>query len=314
MKGIIKGIVASLAIAISTNVIAKDITIGAILLDTKGEWMSEVMHGMKKAGEDLDIKVKIVDSSGDLAKEASLMDNFIAQGVDAITISPQNDDASAAAFDRAINSNIPVVTWNSKVNSKNMKYFVGVNNYDLGKETGTVAVKYINENMGGKAKIAVLGTSKYSVGIERVNGFLDQVKKLPGVEIIAKQDAEYQELGLTVTEAILQAHPETEMIWAWNLTSMLGAYAAVNSRGLDKIVMMGTDMSLDVARFMLKDSSVLKAVTTQQPFEIGYQAVTNAHQLATKGETKAEVLVPLRTYISDNPSELDEYIKSRDYL
>ncbi|RKF19788.1 sugar ABC transporter substrate-binding protein [Alginatibacterium sediminis] len=314
MNGLVKGILASLIIASSSAAIAKDVTIGAILLDTKGEWMSEVMHGMKQAGEDLNIKVRVADSSGDLAKEASIMDNFVAQGVDAITISPQNDEASAAAFDRAVNSGIPVVTWNSKVNSENMKYFVGVNNYDLGKETGEVAVRYINENMGGNAKIAVIGTSKYSVGLERVNGFLDQVTKLPGVEIVARQDAEYVELGMSVTEAILQAKPETDMIWAWNLTSMLGAYAAVKTQGLDDMVMMGTDMSLDVARFMQEEGTFLKAVTTQQPFEIGYQAVTNAYELATKGETKSEVLVPLRTYVSGTPAELKEYIESRDYL
>ncbi|WP_413110290.1 sugar ABC transporter substrate-binding protein [Thaumasiovibrio sp. DFM-14] len=313
MRGILKGMMV-VAVAMSANVMAKDVTIGAILLDTKGEWMSEVMHGMKKAGEDLSVNVRIADSNADLAKEASIMDNFVVQQVDAITISPQNDEASAAAFDRAVNSGIPVVTWNSKVNSDNMKYFVGVNNYDLGKETGKVAVDYIQKHMDGKAKIAVIGTSKYSVGIERVNGFLDQVTTLPGVEVVARQDAEFQETGMSVTEAILQAQPDTDMIWAWNLTSMLGAYAAVNARGASDIIMMGTDMSLDVARFMQQKNTVLKAVTTQQPFEIGYQAVQNAYELATKGKTDDEVLVPLKTYVSSEMSELKDYIDSRDYL
>ena len=195
---------------------AKDVEIGAILLDTKQEWFAEVIEGMKKAGVDLKAKVKILSSDSDVAKELALVDDLIAQQVSAISISPQSDTASVPAFERAVAAGIPVVTWNSKVNSPKSKYFVGVNNYDLGKNTGEFAVDYIKNKLGGKAKIVVIGTSKYSVGIDRVRGFVDQIKTLPGIEIVAKQDAEFKELGLSVTESILQAHPETQIIWCWN--------------------------------------------------------------------------------------------------
>lgn len=293
---------------------AEEIEVGAILLDTRGEWMSEVIHGMEAAGEELDVKVRVVDSNGDLSKEASLIDNFIARQVDAITLSPLSDESSIAAFERAIDADIPVVTWNSKVNTLMSNYFVGVNNYDLGKQTGEVAVNYINNEMGGKAKLAVIGTHKYSVGLERVNGFMDQVKDLPGVELVANQDAEYVELGLTVTENILEANPDVDLVWAWNLTSMLGAYAAIDAKSGDKPTLMGTDMSLDVARYMQNEDSFLVAVTTQQPYEIGRQAIYRAVDLVKTGSTETEVLVPLKTYLADDKTSLIEYIESREYL
>ncbi|MCZ2722960.1 substrate-binding domain-containing protein [Marinomonas sp. 15G1-11] len=293
---------------------AAKLEVGAILLDTRGEWMSEVIHGMEAAGEELDVKVRIVDSNGDLSKEASLIDNFIARQVDAITLSPLNDESSIAAFERAVDAGIPVITWNSKVNSPKSKYFVGVNNYDLGKKTGEVAVEYIKNEMDGKANLAVIGTHKYSVGLERVNGFLDQVKALPGVKIVANQDAEYVELGLTVTENILEANPDVNLVWAWNLTSMLGAYAAIDSKQDNKPMLMGTDMSLDVARYMENDNSFLLAVTTQQPYEIGRQSIYRAVDVAKAGQTDSEVLVPLKTYHSNDKQSLKEYNESRDYL
>jgi ABC-type sugar transport system substrate-binding protein len=293
---------------------AKDVEIGAILLDTKQEWFAEVIEGMKKAGVDLKAKVKILSSDSDVAKESALVDDLIAQQVSAISISPQSDTTSVPAFERAVDASIPVVTWNSKVNSPKSKYFVGVNNYDLGKNTGAFAVDYIKNKMGGKAKIVVIGTSKYSVGIDRVRGFVDQIKTLPGIEIVAQQDAEFKELGLSVTESILQAHPETQIIWCWNQGALLGSLAAVKSNPNNKVLLMGTDMSIDLARAMLEPNSVLVAVTTQQPFEIGYTSIKSAYDLATKGTAQSEVLVPLKTYTLENKADIQKYLDDRKDL
>ena len=293
---------------------AKDVEIGAILLDTKHEWFAEVIEGMKKAAADLKATVKILSSDSDVAKESSLIDDLIAQQVNAISISPQSDTASVPAFERAIMANIPVVTWNSKVNSPKSKYFVGVNNYDLGKDTGAFAVDYVKNKMDGKAKIVVIGTSKYSIGIDRVKGFMDQIKTLPGIEIVAQQDAEFKELGLSVTESILEAHPETQIVWCWNQGALLGALAAVKANPKYKVLLMGTDMSVDLARAMLEPNSVLVAVTTQQPFEIGYASIKNAYDLATTGKAQNEVLVPLKTYTQDNKADVQKYMDDRKNL
>ncbi|GAK54007.1 D-ribose ABC transporter, substrate-binding protein [Candidatus Moduliflexus flocculans] len=293
---------------------ADPVKIGAILLDTKHEWFAEVIQGMKSAGKELGVEVKIMSSDSDVAKESDLIDNFIAQGINAISISPQSDEASVPAFERAVAEGIPVVTWNSKVNSPESKYFVGVNNYDLGAKTGEYTVNYIKEKMNGKAKIAVIGTSKYSVGIDRVKGFVDQVKQLEGVEIVAQQDAEFKELGLSVTESILEAHPETQIVWCWNQGALLGSLAALKGKGNKDILLMGTDMSIDLARAMLEPDSFLLAITTQQPFEIGYTSIKNAAELAQTGKTATEVLVPLKTYTLDNKEDIQKYLDDRQYL
>jgi ABC-type sugar transport system substrate-binding protein len=290
------------------------IEIGAILLDTKHEWFAEVIEGMKKAGTDLDVEVMIMSSDSDVAKEANLMDNFIAQQVDAISISPQSDQASVPAFERSVAAGIPVITWNSKVDSPESKYFIGVDNYDLGAKTGEYAAGYINTKMGGKANIAVIGTSKYSVGIDRVNGFKDTIAAAQGAVIVAEQDAEYKELGLSVTESILEAHPEVDLIWCWNQGALLGSLAALNGKGESDIVLMGTDMSIDIARSMLEEDAFLQAVTTQQPFEIGYTSIVNAVEAVKKGSTDNEVLIPLMTYTLDEKEEVQKYLDDRAYL
>ncbi|MBK5195616.1 MAG: substrate-binding domain-containing protein [Proteiniphilum sp.] len=293
---------------------AKKTEIWAILLDTKQEWFTEVIAGMNQAGEDMGVVVKIMSSNSDVAKEANLIDNYIAQQVDAISISPQSDEASVPAVERAVNAGIPVITWNSKVNSPESKYFVGVNNYDLGSKTGEYAADYIKRNMNGSAKIAVVGTSKYSIGIDRVNGFIDEVTKVPGVEIVAQQDAEFKEQSLSVTESILEANPETEIIWCWNQGALLGSLAAVKGKSNSDVILMGTDMSIDLARNMMEKDSKLVAVTTQQPYEIGYASIKAAVEVVKDGETANETLIPLKTYVQENLEELQKYLDDREYL
>jgi hypothetical protein len=48
-------------------------TIGAIIMNTSGEWFAEVIAGMEKAGRDLGVKVQIVSSENDVATEADNM-------------------------------------------------------------------------------------------------------------------------------------------------------------------------------------------------------------------------------------------------
>ena len=77
---------------------------------------------------------------------------------------------------------------------------------------------------------------------------------------------------------------------------------------------MGTDMSIDLARAMLEPNSALVAVTTQQPFEIGYTSIKNAYDLATTKTTQKEVLVPLKTYTLNDKAEIQKYLDDRKDL
>ena len=292
----------------------KKLVVGSVILNTSGEWFSEVINGMNAAGKDLDVTVQIASADNDVSKEADQLDNFIAQKVDAVCVSPQNSAASIPAFERVVAANIPIVAWNTNVESDKSKYFVGVDNTELGSKTGDYFANYVKEKMDGKAKVAVVGIHKYEIGLDRVNGFLSKVKDVPGIEIVANQDAELKEEGMKITENILQAHPETQVIWCWNQTSLEGCIAALKGLNRTDIKVMGTDMSVSLAKTMLESNSFLMAITTQQPYKLGYDAVKNAVSLA-KGETvDAKDLIPVLTYSQDDKTAIQKYIDERKDL
>ena len=130
--------------------------------------------------------------------------------------------------------------------------------------------------------------------------------KLPGSYLfstIAKKVAAYQE-----------ANPDVQMIWCWNQTSLLGCAAALENAQRSDIVLMGTDMSVELAKDMQGDSIKLQAITTQMPYEMGYQAVENAVK-AVKGEdVEKEVMIPTYTYTKENQDEIQTYIDEHQDL
>ena len=104
------------------------------------------------------------------------------------------------------------------------------------------------------------------------------------------------------------------MIWCWNQTSLLGCAAALQNAGKSDIVLMGTDMSVELAKDMQSDDITLQAITTQMPYDMGYQAVENAVK-AVKGEdVEKEVMIPTYTYTKENMDEIQTYIDEHQDL
>lgn len=291
----------------------KKVKIGSVIMNTSGEWFAEVIKGMEAAGKELDVEVQIVSSDNEISKEADNVERFVAQGVDAIALSPLSADASVAAVENTIDAGLPVINWNTSVNTET-NGFVGVSNYELGKLTGEYAVKYVNENYSGNVKMALLTNSSYEVGVERCNGFKDVVAKESKITVVAAQDAELMDEGVNITEQILTANPDVDIFWAWNLTSLQGCIAAIENQGRKDIVIMGTDMSVDVAKSMLSDNVKLEAVTTQMPYDIGYQSIKLALDAVNGVDVPKTTLIPLKTYVKSDKADVEKYIEEHQEL
>ena len=294
-----------------------DITIGSVIMNNSGEWFAEVMKGQEDAAKDLGVEFSIVSSDNEISKESDNVATFLAQQVDALVISPLSTDGSIAAVESAtIDSGIPVVTWNTTVDT-DVTSHVGVVPSELGGNTGKYAAEYIKKNFPDGCKLAIIGDSNYEIGIERCDGFKDALKELIDdgtVEIVNEQDAELQEEGLDITEQILTANPDVQMIWCWNQVSLLGCAAGLENAQRSDIVLMGTDMSVELAKDMLGDSITLQAITTQMPYEMGYTAVENAVKAVKGTDVEKEIMIPTYTYTIENLDEIQTYIDEHQDL
>jgi sugar transport system substrate-binding protein len=245
-----------------------------------------VLFGMRDAARTNGVELLEANSAQKPDREIQLVNTYIASNVDAIVISPLSTVSSVSALARAHDKKIAVVTFNTTIVEDFPASFIESDQVDLGASTGRAARAYIEQHLGGKAQVAILAfmSQAREVSAQRTDGFTQEITKLPGVKIVAQQDAWMPEQGVKKVDDILTSNPGVNLIWAANEGGTTGAVMAVKNSGkAGKIVVFGTDTDEQLANFLLADDKILQAVTGQQPFEIGRLAVEAAVK-TLKGE------------------------------
>ena len=253
-----------------------------------------IQFGMQDAADKAGVELLLANSANKPDKEIQLVNTYIARGVDAIVISPLSAKASATALQRAKDAGIAVVTYNTTVEGDIPVTYIESDQRDLGRQTGLVARRYIEEQLGGQAKIATLAFKSQLAeqSDARRNGFVEVVGQLPGVEFVAEQDAWLPEMALKKAGDILTAHPEIDIIWSANEGGTVGSVMAVKNAGREgKVVVFGTDASQQLVEFMLAEDGILQALTTQTPFELGTRAMELAIAALKGQEVAAKVVM-----------------------
>ena len=253
-----------------------------------------IQFGMQDAADRAGVELLRANSANKPDKEIQLVNTYIARGVDAIVISPLSAKASATALERARSKGIAVVTYNTTVEGDIPVSYVESDQADLGRQTGLVARRYIEEKLGGKAKIATLAFKSQLAeqSDARRNGFVDVVGRLPGVEFVAEQDAWLPEMAIKKAGDILTANPDIDIIWSANEGGTVGSVMAVKNAGKQgEVVVFGTDASEQLVEFALSDDGILQAITTQTPFELGVKSVELAVAALRGQQVEAKVVM-----------------------
>jgi len=266
--------------------------------------------GMKDAAKKNNIELLTGSAAGALDKEINLVDTYAGRGVQAILVSPLNPKGSSPALKRAGEKGAKIITYNNVLEQPFVACGLRSDDVALGASTGKVVREYIQKKLGGKAKIAVLQYVALlaDVGPLRPNGFKSEIKKLPGAQIVATQDAWLAPEAERVATDILNAHPDINVIWAANEGGTVGAVTAVKNAGkAGKVMVFGTDMSEQIAGFLLSPDNILQAVTGQKPYEMGYQAVESAVKVLDGQKIQKQQILPGVLFTRDKPEAVKAF-------
>ncbi len=112
---------------------------------------------------------------------------------------------------KAKDAGITIICFNTCVSEPGIASgFLVTKNEDLGSTTGAAAAKFITEKLGGKAVVGMLNCDQFEGCPPRKEGFMAEMAKLPGVEIVADQAGWIADDALPVAEAMLQANPDDQ--------------------------------------------------------------------------------------------------------
>jgi len=255
------------------------------------------------------------NTNGDAAKEAELLNTYLTQGYAGVAISPISEKASVKVLKDAATDGLLVGISNHTF--MDQPFITGAftsDNYDLGSTVGKVAAAYIAENMNGEAKIAILQYKSLlpEQSSARSSGFLDQLKDLPGIEVVTDQDAWMQDKAIAVGGDIITAYgDELDIIFAANEGGTIGATMAVKNSGQD-IKVFGFDGSEQMVQLLKDDADILQAVIAQDPYNIGVKTMETVVK-AAMGEDISDTqgtsfIVPGVLLERANPAGLDAFV------
>jgi inositol transport system substrate-binding protein len=245
-------------------------------------WLTLVRDSMTKwAKSHPDVELTIVDANNDSAKQTGQVENFLAQGMNAVVILPVDTAATGPMTKAVVKAGKPLVYVNRKPSNlpKDVVY-CGSNSI----EAGIMNMEELGKAMGGKGNVAILmGELSNEAAIGRTDGIKKVVKeKFPDIKVVREQSGNWKrEQGKTIMENWLASGQEINGVASNNDEMALGALQAIKATGkLGKIPVGGTDGSRDALASM--DKGELNNTVFQDPVGQGEEAVNAAYLLVKK--------------------------------
>jgi len=237
-----------------------------------GEYWVDCQRGAEKAAKELGVDLTFTGpaSESDVSGQIAVVESLINKNIAAIGISPCSADGLNRVVAKAMQMGIPVVTLDSDTSSKDRLCYIGTNN----RAAGIVAAKTLAELVGDKGKVGVVtGVAGAANLEERYQGFMEEMKKHPRIQVLPRQAAESDKsLAISITENMLTAHPDLAGIFGVNAISGPGVGQAVKASGKSgKVKVVSFDVTPELQD--LCRSGAVQALIAQRPFEMGYRAV-----------------------------------------
>lgn len=201
-----------------------------------------------------------IRNESDLTQQVALVQQMMAQGVDAIVIAPADSRALVPVLAQALGQKIVVVNIDNKLDDATMQQagidvpFVGPDNRAGAKQVGAALAAHLQRG----DKVAILeGIPTAFNAQQRRLGFEDAMRDA-GMQVVSVQSAHWeQDRANTVAAAMLREHPDLEAILASNDSMALGAAAAVRQAGrTGKVHIAGFD-NIAAVRQLLQEGRVL---------------------------------------------------------
>ncbi len=282
------------------------LTIGVSTITLQHQFFIEIDKGIKKAADEMGVKLLTNDPNQDLAKQVSAVEDFIQKDVDGLIIMATDNAGVIPVIQEADSQGIPVVTADAVVDSPSVNSFIGTANYEAGEELGNYFKKYIEENKkdNEEIKIGVVTSIKSLVQQERLKGFKTALKDVENVVFLNDQPGYDREESMRTVENILQANADVDYIFASAENGVLGSLAALESAKTKDIHILGFDVNKEAA-IGIKNGHIL-AMIQQQPELIGETALKAVVDAINGKEIEKNISVPV---ILMDQNNVDEHFK-----
>lgn len=260
--------------------------IGLAVANLQANFFNQIKQAAEAQGELRGVEIITVDAKGDGATQVSQVQDLLTQGIDALIYIPAGAAAATVPVKLARREGIPVVNIDRNAAGAPGDTFIATDSVTSAYQV----CRYIIEQAGGEGQMIIVhGQKGTTPEVDRSQGCGEAISQFPGVEVVAEQWSNMwsQDEGFQITQNLLQAHPEVDIIFAQADALALGAAQAVEVANLpQRIWIAGFDG--DTAALEALRDGVFDVTATQQTQKMGRMAVDDAIALIN-GEERAAI-------------------------
>jgi ribose transport system substrate-binding protein len=267
--------------------------IGLLMKTLANPFFIEMEKGARRAEKDLGVTLLVKTSAQEtsVGQQIDLVNDLIAEKVEAIVIAPSDSFALVAPLKKAADAGIKIVNIDNRLDPKEVEKsalppipFVSVDNFAGAYKAG----KALAESVSTPAMAGIIeGIRSADNARLRMEGAKKALTESKHVTLVASETANWKiEDAYTVTQQMVARHPKIRLIFAANDMMALGAIRYLRETGRKDVLVAGYDAN-GQALEEIKGGRMV-ATVDQQAAEQGYQGITLASKLI-RGEVVAPV-------------------------
>lgn len=271
----------ALALALPASLSAEEVKkIGLAVPNLQADFFNQIKIGVENYAKEKGIEVVVVDAKNDTNTQVSQVQDLLTQDIDAFIYIPAGAAAAAVPTRLAREAGIPVINVDRFPEGEPGDTFIG----GEGVESSYQVCKFIIERAGGAGKMAIIhGQKGTTPEVDRTAGCMRAIGEHPEVELVDQQWTNMwsADEGFSITQNILQTHPDLKIIFGQADGIAMGAAKAVEGAGLTaQVTIGGYDGDMSALEYLSKCEGPFVVTATQSTRRMGVLAVDSALAVA----------------------------------
>lgn len=208
------------------------------------QWFNRMEEGVNKFAEDNGVNAfQVGPAQADPQQQVALIEDMIAQGVDALAVVPMSPEALEPVLGRAMDAGIAVIT-HEAASQQNTAYDLEA---FVNEDFGANLMEQMATCMGGEGEYAVfVGSLTSQTHNQWVDGAIAyQEANYPNMTLVGDKNETFDdaEQAYTAAQEVLRAYPNIKGLQGSASTDVAGIGRAVEERGMeDGTCVFGTSL------------------------------------------------------------------------
>jgi simple sugar transport system substrate-binding protein len=308
--------------------LAKDVPSIVTVVKVTGEnWFTRMNVGVVAYGKDNPgvSTREIGPAKADAAQQGHLIEDLIAQKVNAIAVVPMDPSASEGVLKRAMDRGIKVVTHEGDSVKNTQVDIEAFNNTALGAHFNEQLAACMGKSGKWTTFVGSLGSRTH---IQWADGSAENAKKYPQMQLVSPKNESFDDANTAYEKAreILRKYPDIKGFQGSAGDDVIGIGRAVEEAGLvGKVCVIGIGLPKDTSKYL--ESGAVQSISFWDPKDAGYimnkvaqmliegKQVTDGMDLGVPGYNKVSVkkgpgkgiVVTGQAWVDVNKSNYQQY-------